>query len=447
MLPLTPLGLALLSTALLAILCVPRRWAPVPLLVVACYMTLAQGVILGPFNFFAIRLVILAGLIRIFIRGEYHGMPRSPLDSLMVVWSLWALMSSGFRSDPAATLTFNGGLVYNTMGVYILLRVFCRSTAEVVFLCRILAWMLVPVALAMAYEKLAARNLFSVLGGVPEVPDIREGRIRAQGPFAHAILAGTVGSVVLPLFLGLWSRYRGTAMVGALASLTMVVASGSSGPIMSSMFATLGLLLWPMRHHVRALRWTAVVVYGLLMVVMTSPPYYLIARIDLTGGSTGWHRARLIESSMEHFGEWWIAGTDYTRHWMPTGVPWSPNHTDITNHYLMLGVQGGLLLLLLFVLLLATGFSIVGRLVQSSQKVQPGHAFFCWAMGSSLFAHATTAFSVAYTDQSFVFLYLTLAMIAGLGASRLADSALRRGLTPHNRAVLLVQRRPQPLEP
>jgi hypothetical protein len=360
----------------------------------------------------------------------------------MVAWSIWALGASLFRSDPGATLTYNAGVVFNTFGVYILLRLFCRSLSDAAYLCRILAWLLVPVALAMVYEMMAGHNFFSALGGVPEVPEIRQGRIRAQGPFIHPILAGTVGSVSLPLFLGLWRHHRGNAVVGVLASSAMVVASGSSGPIMSAIFATFALLLWPLRHYVRGLRWTAVVVYLVLMVVMTSPPYYLMGRIDIAGGSTGWYRARLIESSIEHLGEWWLAGTDYTRHWMPTGVPWSPNHTDIANHYLGMGVQGGLPLLLLFVLLLATGFSIVGRSVRLSQKIQSQNSFFIWALGASLFAHSVTAISVAYNDQSFLFLYFTLAAIAGIGASELATVPQRRGRVTVKRVTLRLYRPP-----
>jgi hypothetical protein len=407
----------LLAVALLAVLVVPRRWASVPILLVTCYMPLSQGVMLGPFNFFSIRLVILAGLIRMFIRGEYRGVPRSPLDNVMVVWSIWALAASAFRNDPGVTLTSNGGLVFNSLGLYILMRTFCCSWADVVFLCRVVAWMLVPVAITMLYEKLAGTNLFAYIGGVSEVPNIREGRIRAQGPFAHAILAGTVGAVMLPVCIGLWSRHRTTATVGAMASAMMVFTSTSSGPLISAMFASLGLLLWPMRSSMRTMRWSAVGLYLILMVVMSSPPYYLMARIDLSGGSTGYYRARLIESSLEHLGEWWFAGTDYTRHWMPSGVPWSPNHVDITNHFLSMGVQGGLPLLLLFVLLLATGFTIVGRSVRATQKAQKDQALFCWALGASLFALAASAISVAYFDQSIVFLYVILAAIAGVGAT------------------------------
>ena len=41
-----------------ALLALPRRWAPVPLLVGACYMTLGQGIDIGPFRFTVIRLLV-----------------------------------------------------------------------------------------------------------------------------------------------------------------------------------------------------------------------------------------------------------------------------------------------------------------------------------------------------------------------------------------------------
>ncbi len=433
--PLTPLGAAFVSLAILAVLVVPRRWAPVPLLVVTCYMTPSVGVALGQFSFFSIRLIILAGLIRIFIRGEYHSLLRNPMDRLMVLWSIWALAASAFRIDPGATLIGNAGFVFNILGVYILLRSCCRSLTDVVLVCRIAAWLLVPIALEMVYERLAANNLFSALGGIPAVPEIRLGRIRAQGPFSHSIMAGSVGAAMLPVCLGLWSRFRSTAIVGALASITMVFASASSGPLMSAIFGMLGLLSWSIRNHVRTIRWAALLVFGFLMVVMNGRAYYLIERIDLAGGSASWHRARLIEMSIQHLSEWWLAGTDYTRHWMPYGVAWSPNHTDITNQYILFGVLGGLPLMLLFILLVSMAFSIIGRSVLVTQNRQPEHAFFCWGLGASLFAQAANLISVAYIDQAFIFLYLILAAIAGIGTPEFVNSMARPAKSPLWRVV------------
>ena len=152
---------------------------------------------------------------------------------------------------------------------------------------------------------------------------------------------------------------------------------------------------------------------------MKAPAYYIIQRIDLTGGSTGWHRARLIESAFEHLHEWWMVGTDYTRHWMPTGVYWSPQHTDITNHYIYMGVLGGLPLMLLFIAILAKGFSIVGQTLWYLANQPPKMRFMVWSLGASLFVHAVTLTSVSFFDQSPLFLYLTLAGICSVRYGRI----------------------------
>jgi hypothetical protein len=271
--------------------------------------------------------------------------------------------------------------------------------------------LLVPLAAEMVYEHLTFHNLFSVLGGVGPTPQLREGHIRALGPFAHPILAGTVGAVTLPLTIGMWHRHRKSACIGAVACITIVLASRSSGPFMSALVAMAALGMWHFRSHMRLLRRLTVVMYIVLDVSMKVPPYYLMDRIDISGGSTGWHRARLIESSLEHISEWWLIGTDYTRHWMPTGVSWNLRHTDITNHYLQMGVWGGLPLMFLFIAALVKGFSFVGaRMVDEATPAQD--RFLIWSLGASLFAHVATCISVSYFDQSVFFIYLTLASIA-----------------------------------
>jgi hypothetical protein len=270
---------------------------------------------------------------------------------------------------------------------------------------------LLPVAVEMLYEKVAVHNIFSFFGSVSSTPAIRNGSIRAQGPFEHAILAGTVGAVCLPLVISIWKNYRKTAGMGIVACVLMIITSKSSGPIMSAVVAFIAILMWNYRHYMRLLRRLAIIGYIVLELVMKVPAYYLIGRVDLTGGSTGWHRARLIESAMEHLNEWWFAGTDYTRHWMPTGVSWDPNHTDITNHYLIMGVIGGLPLMTLFILLIITSLGYVGKIIQ---KVSTKKGFIVWCFGAALFVYAVTSISVSFFDQSFIFLYITLAAISSL---------------------------------
>jgi hypothetical protein len=168
----------------------------------------------------------------------------------------------------------------------------------------------------------------------------------------------------------------------------------------------------------------AVAGYIMLELVMKDPAYYIIARVDLVGGSTGWHRAALIDAATRHLNEWWLGGTDYTRHWMGTGVPWSPDHTDITNYYIRMGVIGGVLLMILFITILVKGFSYVGKTLQKSDDLPSSTQFVVWALGAALFTHALTCISVSYLDQGIVFLYLTLAGICTAWSGTASESGL-----------------------
>ena len=190
---------------------------------------------------------------------------------------------------------------------------FLSSLDDIINLCVLTSvLLLLPVAVEMIYEKYTGYNLFTELGGGSAI-HIREGHNRAQGPFAHAILAGSVGAACLPMMIGIWHHRRNTAMVGIVVCMVMVITCSSSGPILSALASFGALNMWRYRqeHQLRFIRWLAVILYVALDMIMKDPAYFIISRIDLVGGSTGWHRSRLIQSSIEHLSEWWLYGTDY----------------------------------------------------------------------------------------------------------------------------------------
>jgi hypothetical protein len=416
-----------------ALLLLPRRWAPLPLLVGACYMTRAQAIEIGVATLTVVRILIAIGIIRIAIRREWVRGFGNSLDWLIVAWGVWMVASVLFHTNPSAGFVLRVREAYEAWGLYLLFRVFVQSKEDIRQLSKILALVMLPIAVAMASEKSSGVNFFAQFGGVDQFSAVRDGVVRAQGPFAHAILAGSIGGVCLPLILGGWRDRRVLTFVGSAACLTMVLASGSSGPILTAGAGIGVLLLWQLRGNMRLVRWSMLLIYLGLEVVMNRPAYFIITYIDLTGSSTSWHRAELIRSTIAHFGEWWLVGTDYTRHWMASGVA-DPNHADITNHYIGNGVVGGLLLMMLFIWLIVKGFSQVGKAMHSEND---GHgSFFTWAVGASLFAHAVTCLSVSYFDHSIIFLYLTLAA---------TTATLSLGVMPDGAAVPVPAPSPLPV--
>ena len=412
----TPLAILFTLVASIALLGLPRRWATVPLLAGACYMTVAQRIEIGPFTLHVVRLLIAVGALRVILRGERLVGGLNGLDRIMLAFGVWTIFSSLFHKTTAEgnPLIFRLGLVYNLLGIYFIFRHLIQNLQDVENLIKAIACVLFLVAVEMIQEHVTKHNMFSIFGGVPEMAWIRDGKLRSQGPFSHPILAGSVGAVCLPLMIGLYRLKTRESLLGIIGCVGMVFASSSSGPLMSLMVSIFALLLWRWRYFTSRMRIAIVFGYILLSLIMTDPAYYIIARIDLTGSSTGWHRAKLIEMGIAHLNEWWIGGTDYTRHWMPTGVSWSEEHTDITNYYLKMGVIGGLPLMGLFLGALLFGFQYIGQSLRLSQHEPWEQQFMIWSVGAALLSHVATCISVSYFDQSYIFLFLNLALISSL---------------------------------
>ena len=408
-------AIAFLFISATAVMVLPRKWAPIPLLASCCYMTLGQGVEVGPISLPVYRMVLAFGGLRVILRHESLAGGMNAVDKSVVAWAGWVVLASFFHEwKPGSGPVYAAGFVFNVTLVYFLTRTWCSDVGELLGVLRILAWLLVPVALAMSLEHTLERNIFGVFGGVSEGVYVRDGSIRAQGPFSHPILAGTVGAVCFPLMIGIFRRYRSSSIVGLSACTVIVIASHSSGPLMSLFMGVFATLLWIRRSWLRYLRWAAIGAYVSAEVLMTRPAYYLISKIDLTGSSTGWHRAKLIESAFQHLSEWWVFGTDYTGHWMPTWLSGDSQQADITNYYLYMGVIAGLPAMLLLIAMMWRAFVWVGESVRNAPAALREQRFIIWCLGAGLFAHAATSVSVAYFDQSMMFFWLNMGIISSM---------------------------------
>jgi predicted membrane protein len=109
---------------------------------------------------------------------------------------------------------------------------------------------------------------------------------------------------------------------------------------------------------------------------------------------------------------------------MPTGVSWSPDHTDITNYYLKMGVIGGLPLMGLLIAALLLGFQYIGQSLRLSEKESWEQRFMIWSVGAALLSHVATCISVSYFDQSYIFLFVNLALIGSLRSAILLQEVV-----------------------
>ena len=414
-----PLLLCFSLALIVAQFALPRRLAFLPLLIAACHTP--YNVALGG-QFTAVRLVLFAGLLRASTTGSVGWTTRNPLDVLLAVWSGLALLSS-FGHDTGTPFVYRCGLVLNVFGTYLYFRAFVPRADDFRRLIVTLAWILLPLAVLLAFETATSANAYHAIGTRYAEAFVREGRHRAMGPFGNPILAGTLGAVCFPLFVAIWRRQRRPALIGIASSIVIIITSASSGPIGTLLLALGALMLWPWRRSLGTVKLSAIALIFIVQLFRERSVWYLLALIDFVGGSTGWHRARLLESALDHIGEWWLAGTDYTRHWMPYGLPSVPNHCDLTSYYVHLGVIGGLPLLIALIWILWRSFNLIGRKLRQLRAARSKDEFFVWCVGATLFAHTATFFTISYFDQLFVLFYLIVAAVPALVAMRVTVPA------------------------
>ena len=418
----TPLSLVLLGLALVLLFLLPRRYVIIPLLASALVIPLGNQIVVSGVHFMTYRLVLLAAWMRIgaLLISREHPFPRfNRLDKVFLAWALVsALLYSMLWGEWEAVLN-RLGFLYSTLGAYFLLRFLIRTPADTRRTIKTLALIMAIIAPLMLWEHWTGHNLFAWVGGLDALSPARNGRIRAQGPFAHSIVAGTCGAMLVPLFFSLWwsGKDRITAATGIVASTLMTLASASSTPIATYAAGIGALCAWPLRQNMRLVRWCIVIGVIALHLIMRAPVWFVISRMSGLLGGSGWHRAELIDQFLGHAGEWWLIGTRNSAYW---GL----DMWDAINAYVSAGVNGGLATLCLFIAILALAYKSVGR-ARALAETQASQ-LHVWALGASLFANTVAFFGIVYFDQSAIVWYGLLSMISATSASILSAARSAR---------------------
>ena len=260
-------------------------------------------------------------------------------------------------------------------------------------------------------ERVTHRNYFSFITDVPQETYIREGKLRCFGPFAHPITLGSFGAFLFPLgFYALWKKNgnKKLGLASLLASLVLVVSSSSSGPIFSLMASIIGLLTWQLRNYMRMILWGIVITITGLEIVMKAHVWAMVNRISIFSGSSHYHRFLIIDKLIEKFNEWWLIGIKSTEHWSQY-----VQLTDVSNNYARVAVDGGILALLLFILIIVQVFRHIGKMRSlATEKIE--HQILFWVWGVALFSYTVTFIGVSLWDQSTMIWYFLIAIIASM---------------------------------
>lgn len=403
-----PLGLLVALVLGITLVMVPRRYAVVPMLLLACFIPSAQRIVIMGADFNLLRILVVFAWVRLLVRSEFYGFQWNRLDTMMIAWMGSGTLIFTMAYGTQSAFVNRCGWMFDGFGMYFFFRCVFREWRDFDFLIRAFILIGFPVAFAFLVERITGRNAFAIFGGVQGITAIRDGRLRCQGAYDHAILAGCFWVGVLPWMIAYASRgHKWLGVAGIAAGLIVVINCASSTPLLAFCFMLVGMSLYFVRNQVRIIRWGFLLVLVMLHFVMDKPVWHLIARVNVVGGSTGWHRYMIMDATINNFSKWWLLGEKDPLSW---GV-WQMR--DITNQYILEALRGGLLSLLCFIVMIGVAFGIVGRTIRSCED-NGKNRVLVWSVGTALFVHVCIYFAVSYFGQIIMMWYLTLAMIGSL---------------------------------
>ena len=388
----------------------PRRFAFLPFLVLVCFISSAQRIAVGGLDFNLLRILVIFAMARLIFRGELKQMKWCGMDSAMIGWAIWqAIGYNQLRGWEMSGIIYQCGQKFEALGLYFAIRGLLRDWEDLKRLSAVFAIICIPVAVFFLVEYSTGRNSFSIFGGVPAVTYIREGRMRCNGAFAHPILAGgffaSLGPIAAARHWGKGGKLTG--MLGGISALLVVFTTSSSTSWGAGLAGIAAGCLFPWRLQMKQIRWAGVAILTTMHMSMTMPVWHLLARIDLVGGSTGWHRYNLINQCVERWREWGPIGVVSTGNW---GI----QLFDVTNQYVLEAISGGMLTLILFCTKIGLGFKYAGQAIRAN-KDNREQLVLSYALGVALWVHCVNFIGVSYFGQMTFCWYLVLAALASTG--------------------------------
>jgi len=413
-------GALILLVVILVVLAAPRRWALMGMMAGVLYLTQGQQLEIFGFNLYATRFIELAGFIRVITRREFSFSRLSGLDRVFLLLYIYSTGVFLLRSSEGQVNQI--GTAVDAFLCYFAFRGLVGGIEDFRWFLRAFIILLAPYTLLVLFESLTWQNPFALLEGnnFGFGDWAREGRIRCIGSFRHPSLLGTLGASFIPLYIGLaWAKVdRKLAFIGLGLCLLIVWASNSGGPANCAMIGIVGWLFWPARTRMRLVRRIMVVAIILLGMSMKAPIWYLPAKVSSLSGGDGWHRSYLMDVAFGNLDKWWVAGMPLrdTKGWFAYDLG-ATGGADITNQFLYFGLTAGVASMILFFVLLYLAFRNLGKamaILRSSSNGMHQTECLLWSLGVMLVLHMFNWLGITYFDQSYVFWFMQLSMIANL---------------------------------
>jgi len=372
---------------------------------------------IGTLDISAGRIIVLVLLARCLFNGRLRSkLVWSRLDtwvalSMVVYVVVYCLTRPGMES-----VENRGGFLMDTWLAYLAARFCITNRTALITFAKSIAVILAPLAVLGIFEAVTHMHPFAYMRqycpwrAEVKMLELRWGLARAYGPFSHPIMFGSCFVMFLPLIWALrrergsWRQFAvGLSVITVLGGLSCV-SSGPWGMLMVVIFC-MGLERY--KHRLKGVLVGFVILCVAIEIVSNRPFYRLLYQYGNFGKGSWYQRAKLIDSAIETFDEWWMAG--YYGKDPGWGAASGMAFTDCNNEFLLKGIRYGMLGVIALCGTLALAFH--GLVRAFKETTDKGLRSLYWAMGSSLVGIIVIWQAVSFFGQSTPLFYCLLGTI------------------------------------
>ncbi|MCB6179839.1 hypothetical protein LHP98_17090 [Rhodobacter sp. Har01] len=263
---------------------------------------------IGPLRFSAYRVVLFLTILpflAMWLMGR-AGRVRMP-DIALLLFCFWAALSFGVIHGAGTAIEAGGIIFIETMGAYLLGRLFVRTPDDLHRVVRLLFWILIALLPLAVIESITGRSIALELSRAVQssyrivTMEPRWGFRRAQSVFEHPILFGVFcsGFVALTYYVLGHGRSLIRRWLQTGAVIVATVTSLSSGP-MTAMAAQVLLIGWDRVFKSVRQRWAvlgglALAGFAVISLFSNRSPAQILISFVAFNPSTAWNRLRIWE--------------------------------------------------------------------------------------------------------------------------------------------------------
>lgn len=199
-----PISLVITVSLCLSILVVPRKYLLLPFIAAACIIPMDQRIIVVEMDFTSLRFCVLAGFIRLFLRGEMRPIQFNHIDKLFFAWLIAGAIIYVLQWQSFDAVINRSGVLFDGVGLYWIFRQSFRNWNDVVNAIQFFAFFAILSAPLFLVERIQQHSPYSILGHSPAA--FHRGRFRCSGPFPpfyyDGLVLGLYSAVVLCMHQG-----------------------------------------------------------------------------------------------------------------------------------------------------------------------------------------------------------------------------------------------------